>query len=140
MEAATAAPGTGTEDELARKRAEQNGGEPAGDFPGEGDQERGGDTAADADLEPAIPPLTMEGEGQLSLDVGGEKPNISQVKMRGASIELPDGQFKKGQRVSLAIEGRVAKIEFEDKIDPQTGDVVSTVRRHHIRVEGVEQV
>lgn len=151
MEAATTGPGTGTDDELARKRAEQadqNGGAPEGDFPGEGDQARGGDapegeSGDGEETPPAIPPLTLEGEGQLSLKVGGAKPNVSTVKMRGGSIAIEGddaGQFEIGQLVDLGIKGRVSEIQFVQKRNVQTGEVDVTERRHIMKIEAIERV
>lgn len=139
-------PAPGTEDDLARKRAEaagtqepdpqgsgaaaggDDGAEPDGDFPGEDGIEQG----------PA--PIAIQGEGQLSLTVGGLKPDKASVKLRGGSIDLPAGQLKKGDVQNLLIKVRVTEVHLVDKMDNSTGEVVETERRHIAKIMGVEKV
>lgn len=117
------------EAEAAAAAADQNGGaahEP--DLEGSGPDEQ------------AVPALVIEGSGQLGLKIGGSKPDTSQVKLQGGSINLGSTHFEKGEYVNLVVKARVAAIEIVDKIDRSTGDVVETVRRHKLRVEYVEKV
>jgi hypothetical protein len=75
---------------------------------------------------------------QLTLEAGGESPTISELKLAGRSIELDARQFKKGDVVRLSIEIKVGEVAFVDKHDKETGQVVSTTRRHKATVSGYE--
>lgn len=90
--------------------------------------------------EQAPPPIEIDGSGQLSMKVGGEKPETAQVKLQGGSIHLREGQFDKGEYVNLAVKARCAEVHFIDKIDKSTGEVVDTIRRHKLKIEHVEKV
>lgn len=106
--------------------------EPAAGFPGEGEPEED---------PPAIPELVIEGARQLSMKVGGSKPDESLVKMRGGSIAVGNGgEFEKGSLVDLTVRCRVQEVHFVDKVDKQTGEIVGTVRRHILKPERVEKV
>lgn len=100
----------------------------------------------DADLEgqeaeeQAIPELEVEGEGQLSLKIGGRKPDSSEVKLRGGSIKVPKGQYEKGDVLNFLVKVRCTEIHAVDKMDNSTGDVVETVRRQIFKIQGVERV
>lgn len=83
--------------------------------------------------------VVIEGDGQLSLAVGGKKPTDSEVKITGGSIGY-EGQLQKGETIALVVHARVSKVEFVDKIDSKTGDVVQTIRRHGLRIEGATPV
>jgi hypothetical protein len=130
MEAATAtAPGKRLTEVPEEPDEAKPNGEP---LDGEGD----GETAP-----PKVPPLEIDGAGsQLTLSVGGEVPNVSQVKLRGGSIAIRAGEFKKGDVVELAIRARCVEIDVVDKIDGQTGDVTETIRRHVFKAVHVEKV
>jgi hypothetical protein len=87
----------------------------------------------------AAPDVVLELGGQLSMDVGGKRATVSRVKLTGGSIDV-DGQVKKGERLVLRLECRAGKVEFEDKIDSNTGDVVGCARTATLRVEGVSRI
>jgi hypothetical protein len=136
-----------TEDEL-RKQAEaaeaEGGPSPAPEDPspnGTGpDAEHEGEQPGEGAGEQAEPALAIHGKGQLSLTVGGATPDKSEVKLRGGSIEMPQGQFKKGEIVNLMVKVQVAEVHLVDKIDNSTGEITGTVRRHVAKIKGVEQV
>lgn len=90
--------------------------------------------------EQARPELEIEASGQLSIKVGGEKPDTAQVRLQGGSIQLREGQFEKGEYVNLVVKARCAEVHFVDKIDKATGDVVEVIRRHKLKIEHVEKV
>lgn len=90
--------------------------------------------------EQARPALQLPGNGQLSLQVGGSKPDKATVKLRGGSIEVPEGEYKKGESVNLLIKVQCAEIHFVDKIDNSTGEIVGTERRQIFKIKGVERV
>jgi hypothetical protein len=79
----------------------------------------------------------LEAGGQLSLDVGGKKPTGGSLRLTGGKIDIPTGQFKKGQKVAVLVEASVDAIEFVDIKDPKTGQVVGCDRRHKARITSV---
>lgn len=163
MGSAVADPPSATENELERKRQEAAGetepgegaGEGGGEQPaGEGEQpatngagnggppegEGGGEFPGEGEEEQGPPPIAIEGEGQLSLQVGGNKPDSATVKLRGGSIAIPAGQLKKGDVVNLLVKVQVAEVHLVDKIDNSTGEITATERRHIAKIKGVEKV
>jgi hypothetical protein len=146
-----------SEDDLAQKRAEAAGAEPQGEPAGEGVVEHDGNGnggaptgdgggSGDGDFpgedegEQGPPPIAIEGDGQLNLQVGGAKPDKASVKLRGGSIDIPAGQLKKGDVVNLLVKVRVAEVHLVDKIDNSTGEITQTERRHVAKIMGVEKV
>jgi len=103
-------------------------GEGEGEFPGEGEGEEG------------PPPIIIEGDGQLNLQVGGRKPDKATVKLRGGSINIPAGQLKKGDVLNLLVKVQVAEVHLVDKIDNTTGEITEVERRHVAKIKGVEKV
>ena len=142
------------ETELERKRREQaeaagETGEEGGE--GAGEQEPDAEPAAGAEHEgeppgegageQAVPPLAIPGGGKLNLQVGGESPDKSTVKLRGGSIEVAGGgQLKKGEVVNLLVKCRVDEVHFVDKHDNSTGEIIQAERRHIAKMIGVEKV
>lgn len=150
---------TASEDELEQKRQEAAGAEPegGGDSGGEGDSapepasngngntpdaggDGGGDFPGEDGEEQGPPPIAIEGDGQLNLQVGGAKPDKASVKLRGGSIDLPAGQLKKGDVLNLLVKVQVAEVHLVDKIDNSTGEITQTERRHVAKIKGVEKV
>lgn len=118
-------------DERERKAREQS-----GDNPPESNGNGNGHGDADAIDREAI---VVNVGGQLSLTVGGEKPTDSKFRITGGAIEL-DGQLAKGERVRLELDCRVAGVHVDDRIDPQTREVIATTRKHVLKIEGVQLV
>lgn len=142
MESSTAAP-PNIEDARKQREAEAAAGHGA-DLPGEeqptGEGAEGGETGEE-EQEPAFPKPELLGEGQLTLNVGGEKPTLSQIKMGGASIDVPNnGEFKKGQMIDVVVRCRVAEVTIGDKFDNTTGTVTDVYRRHFLKPLKVERV
>jgi hypothetical protein len=103
--------------------------------------EHEGEKPGEGKGEQAAPPLAIEGGGELNLQVGGQKPDKSTVKLRGGSIEVAGGsQLKKGEVVNLLVKVRVDEVTFVDKHDNSTGDITQVERRHIARMIGVEKV
>lgn len=102
-----------------------------GDLPG--DPEPGDD---DADRREEV---VLEGDGQLSLSVGGKSPNVSQVVLRGGQIPF-NGQAKKGDRVTMEVECVVGEIHLIDVRDSKTREIVETRRKHVLKVQGARIV
>lgn len=112
-----------------RERAER-GAEPA---PGEAADEQ------PTDDEDVVTQLSIEGDADLGLAVGGKKPDKSVVLVAGGEISL-DGQFAKGQRVRIVFEGPVAEVHLIDIRDSKTGDVTATKRKHVMKPDTIEKV
>jgi hypothetical protein len=104
---------------------------------GEGQGENGNGP----DGKPAAPPLELEGATkQLSLIAGGAAVEVSTAKMRSRKISVPQGEFEKGQLVSVLVKCRVDEVHFVDKHDGQTGELTETERRHILRPVALEKV
>jgi hypothetical protein len=86
--------------------------------------------------EPQSPPI--EGTtGQLSLDLGGEPPDISSAKLRAISNEV-EGQYDRGEVVTFTVIARCGEVHFIDTVDAQ-GFVTKSERRHIFRVESIRR-
>lgn len=141
MEAGTIAPGASAEEqERQRKMAEEA--EPDGGAV-EHDKKADGDFKPDAeptpDAEAEILSLEIEGDGQLTLTVGGAKPETSSITLIGGKMDVSGGDFDKGQEVKLLIHGVVAAVTFEDSRD-QYGNISGTERKHKVRPLRVERL
>ena len=85
------------------------------------------------------PEPTIEGaNGQLTMAVGGRKPDSSEFKIKGKAVAV-EGQFEKGSMVRLEVMVSVNDLHFIDKKD-HTGTVVHTTRRHIANVESVRRI
>lgn len=76
------------------------------------------------------------GLGQLTLEAGGatvDTSRIASVKW-GAETRDLDGQFRKGDDVTVTLTARVTNVAFEDKYDAH-GNVTETIRKHTLRVD-----
>lgn len=83
--------------------------------------------------------LVVDGVGQLSMSVGGQKPDVASVKMKSKKIGVPKGDYKKGDLVKFEIEARCVEVAFIDKVDHQTQTVTETERRHTFAIVGLER-
>ena len=73
--------------------------------------------------------LAVEGtDQQLSFNVGGKAPLSSSLRVTGRAIEV-EGQFAKGETVTLMVECVVDEITFRDVKDRATGQVVDCQRK-----------
>lgn len=97
----------------------------------------GSDGASDDDALQAALALSLG--GQLSFAVGGKQATGSSLRVVGGKIEL-DGQFAKGEAISVRLELVVNRVAFVDKHDAKTGQVVGCERQHHARVTGIRVV
>lgn len=95
------------------------------------------EAATDDGKKPAMDPI--EGAtGQLSLAVGGRKPDSSEFKLKGKSVPV-EGQYQKGDLVRLEVIVRVGELSFVDKVD-NAGEVTHTTRRHHGLVQSARRI
>lgn len=126
------------EDELKAKAAAAGNGKPEGDE--KPVSHEGGDAPGEGEGESApVISLEIPGEGQLTLTVGGTKPETSTVKLVGGKMDISGGDFDKGAPVNILIKGVVTEVSFIDSYD-QYGNIKGTERRHKVRPFGVERI
>jgi hypothetical protein len=80
----------------------------------------------------------LDGPGQLSLNVGGKRPDGSSIRLAGGKIDMPRGEFKKGEEIVLMVRASVTGLAFIDKVDPKTHTVTGCDRRHTAQIRSVE--
>lgn len=102
-----------------------------------GAEDSGFDVPDGAEMTDKSDGLRIDGDGQVSLDVGGDVPTLSTVALQGRKIELA-GQFEKGELVELRVTARVGGVHFDDKTNSD-GDVIDTTRKHILRIEEVSR-
>lgn len=98
------------------------------DLPGEGE--------GDDEIEE---PVVEGSESQLSLAIGGRKPEESRITLAGGAFKM-SGQFKKGERVRLFVEGTVDEVATRDNRDRKLNLITSTTRTHTLTVEKIDTV
>lgn len=78
--------------------------------------------------------------GQLSLTVGGRRPDSATFKMKSAEVKLRDkSQFSKGEQVELRVLARIDDVTFRDMHD-EFGTVTATKRIHTAKPINVDRV
>lgn len=80
----------------------------------------------------------VEAHGQLSLNVGGKRPTGASIRLTGGKIDIPSGEFKKGDEVVFMVRAAVTELAFVDILDPKTHQIVGCDRRHKARIRSVE--
>lgn len=95
-------------------------------------QPHAGDVIADGTL-------VVDGNGQLTLSVGGKRPTTSSLRLVGGRVEV-EGQFDKGERLVLRIECEVREVAFRNEVDVKTGQVVGCERRQKASITGVTRI
>ena len=98
------------------------------------DDEKGGLSAV-PDPEPAE--LVIEADGQLGMKVGGRKPDSAVLKLKGAKIDLGEGQFDRGDRITAVVILQVTGDNDQDTIDTLSGEVKSTSKAQGATVCGI---
>lgn len=83
--------------------------------------------------------LVIEAGGQISLKVGGRNADEATLTLQGGEVKV-SGQFEKGERARLEIEGVVSEITFTDLMDRKTGNVTGTKRKHVLKIDGIQVV
>lgn len=119
-----------TVEDLQKMEAEaRNGHDPDAD--GEGMSIEDMEAAGIVPDEDEKPEVYLEGTtGQLSLSVGGRKPDSATFKMGAKEVKLAERtQFAKGSTVKLHVIARVDELKFRDKHD-DAGEVSHTTRVH----------
>lgn len=99
-----------------------------------------GDEQADKAQAPAIPPLVLEGKGQLSLKISGDAPNKATAKMVGGKIEIPAGEYQPGEVIEAVVRLQCRKVSIIDKVDGASGERTEREREHQFKVLQIEKV
>jgi hypothetical protein len=84
--------------------------------------------------------LELEAGGQLSLEVGGKRPTAATLTLTGGKVQLPKGQFAKGDRIVVRVEATVRGVKLQDQVDSKTRQVVGCERQHFAPIENVTLV
>lgn len=139
-------------DKARQKRAEETG--DAGPEPAEGEKKArdgsamngkakidptAGSIAEAAAEEEAQVELLIASDGQITMAVGGKRPNRSEAVLRGG-VQPLEGQFEKGETVRLEITATVAEVHFVDVKDAKHGTTVETKRKHVLKIDSVSRL
>lgn len=89
---------------------------------------------------PKIPPLVLEGKGQLSLKISGDRPDKATAKMVGGKIEIPAGEYQPGEVIEAVVRLQCRKVSIIDKVDGASGERTEREREHQFRVLQIEKV
>jgi hypothetical protein len=73
--------------------------------------------------------------GNISLAAGGTPPTSSEVRLMGGRLPV-EGQFHKGEIITLLVQAKVGEVAFIDTTD-DWGNVQKTVRAHKARMLSV---
>jgi hypothetical protein len=87
-----------------------------------------------------IPPMQLALPGtqeRLSLSAGGKQPTSAEMRLLGGSMPI-EGQFAKGETMTLLVEVKIGSVEFVDAVD-EWGTVQRTSRRHKARMLSVKR-
>jgi hypothetical protein len=84
--------------------------------------------------------LSVEGDGDLTLTVGGSKPDEATLNFGGGEIKMGAGQFKAGQRVAILLVGPIVEVAVRHKRDPKTHDLTNVKRKHLLEPDTVKRV
>lgn len=114
-------------------------GQPDDGQPPEGGDDAEASIAAQAeDLEERLGQLPIPGTGgSITLDAGGEEPESASMRLLGGTLPV-EGQFEKGERVRIWVEGIVTEVAFVDHLG-KDGYVDGTERRHKVRMHRVRR-
>lgn len=85
--------------------------------------------------------MSIQGDENLSLTVGGLKPNEATLQFSGGEIQIANKtQFKKGQRVAILIVGDVNEVRNKDLKDPKTKKYTKSKKIHVLTHDDVRRV
>lgn len=104
------------------------------------DGEHGDEQGQDDAQAPAIPPLVLEGKGQLSLKVTGDAPDKATAKMVGGKIEIPAGEYQPGEVIEAVVRLQCRKVSIIDKVDGTSGERTEREREHQFKMLQIEKV
>lgn len=87
-----------------------------------------------------ITQLSIDGDGDLTLTIGGSKPDEATINFAGGEVKMGAGQFKSGQRVAVLLVGPVDEIAVRNFRDPKTGQIVKVKRKHILIPDDVRRI
>ncbi len=96
----------------------------------------------DDGYEEAVEPegIVLDGDhSQLSLKVGGAKPQTCVLKVKGAKIDV-SGEWRKGDRFEVALMLQITGDHVDDSIDTLSGEVKSTGKAQLATICGARRI
>ena len=85
--------------------------------------------------------LSIAGDENLSLTVGGMKPNEATLAFSGGEIQIAGNtQFKKGQRLAILLVGDILEVRNKDLKDPKTKKYTKSKKIHVLTHDDVRRV
>lgn len=84
--------------------------------------------------------LAIEADGQIGMKVGGRKPDSAILKVKGAKIDLGEGQFNRGDRITAVTILQVTGDNDQDTINTLSGEVKSTSKAQNATVCGISRL
>lgn len=91
------------------------------------------------DEDPKSPLLHLLGNRELGLKVGGRKPDVASMKVKGGKIELT-GQYDRGDRFPAVFDLQVTEDKDVDSIETATGTVKATRKTQGATICGTTTV
>lgn len=108
-----------------------------GDGDGEGREPLDGEHG-DEQPKPKAPPIELEGQGQLSLKIGGKAPDKATAKLVGGKIAIPKGEYQPGEVIEAVVRLRVWKVAITHKVND--GETIEVEREHQFKMLQIEKV
>jgi hypothetical protein len=90
------------------------------------------------DSKPKAPPIELEGQGQLSLKIGGRTPDKATAKLVGGKIAIPKGEYQPGEVIEAVVRLRVSKVGITHKVND--GETIEVEREHQFKMLQIEKV
>jgi hypothetical protein len=92
----------------------------------------------DEQPKPKAPPIELEGQGQLSLKIGGKAPDKATAKLVGGKIAIPKGEYQPGEVIEAVVRLRVSKVAVTHKVND--GETIEVEREHQFKMLQIEKV
>lgn len=92
----------------------------------------------DEQPKPKVPPIELEGKGQLSLKIGGQAPDKATAKLVGGKIGIPKGEYQPGEVIEAVVRLRVSKVSINHKVNE--GETIEVEREHQFKMLQIEAV
>jgi len=92
----------------------------------------------DEQPKPKAPPIELEGQGQLSLKIGGREPDKATAKLVGGKIAIPKGEYQPGEVIEAVVRLRVSKVAITHKVND--GETIEVEREHQFKMLQIEKV
>ena len=92
----------------------------------------------DEQPKPKVPPIELEGKGQLSLKISGQAPDKATAKLVGGKIAIPKGEYQPGEVIEAVVRLRVSKVAINHKVND--GETIEVEREHQFKMLQIEAV